>query len=135
MRQRLTPPRFLIELVIGVILLIAAGVGALIWRLSESPLALDRLTPIVEQALQDRFPGLSVAIGGGVSLAWDGSDHALTLVAHDLSIAASGGAPLLIPELSLSFDRARLLRGEILPRSIMVLGLRGEVTGCGAWLV
>jgi hypothetical protein len=82
MRQRLTPPRFLIELVIGVILLVAAGVGALIWRLSEAPLALDRLTPIVEQALQDRFPSLSVAIGGGVSLAWDGSDHALTLVAR-----------------------------------------------------
>lgn len=137
MRQRLTPPRFLIELVIGVILLIAAGVGALIWRLSEAPLALDRLTPIVEQALQDRFPSLSVAIGGGVSLAWDGSDHALTLVAHDLSIAASGGVPLLIPELSLSFDRARLLRGEMLPRSITVLGLRGEVArdSAGQWSV
>lgn len=135
MRQRLTPPRLLIELVIAAVLLIAAAVGALAWRLSEGPLELDRLTPFVEQALEERFSGLNPQIRGGVHLAWDGPDHALMLVARQLSIGPAGAAPLVLPQITLNFDRIRLLRGELTPKSVTLLRPRFEVErgADGAW--
>lgn len=135
MRQRLTPPRLLIELVIAAVLLIAAGAGALVWRVIDRPLELDRLTPFVEEALEERFPGLNPQIRGGVLLAWDGPDHALILVARQLSIGPSGAAPLVLPEITLTFDRVRLLLGDLTPKSITLLRPRFEITrdAKGAW--
>ncbi len=135
MRQRLTPPRLLIELVIGAVLLIAAGAGALVWRVIDSPLELDRLVPFVEQALQDQFPDLNPQIRGGVYLAWDGPDKALILVARQLSIGPSGATPLVLPEISLSFDQVRLLRGDMTPKVVTLLRPRFEVERAsdGSW--
>ncbi len=127
MRQRISPPILLIELVIGVVLLLAVAAGALAWRVTQSPLELDRLTPFVEQALENRFPGLNARIGGGVYLAWDAPDQALTLLASEVSIGPAGGAPLSVPELSLSFDRIRLLRGELSPKAITLVRPRFEI--------
>lgn len=135
MRQRLTPPRLLIEVVIAAVLLIAAAVGALVWRVIDGPLDLDRLTPFVEQALEERFPGLNPQIRGGVSLAWDGPDQALILVARQLSIGPSGAAPLVLPEITLTFDKVRLLLGDLTPKSITLLRPRFEVArdAKGGW--
>lgn len=135
MRQRLTPPRLLIELVIAAVLLIAVGAGALVWRVIDSPLELDQLTPFVEQALDERLPGLNPRIGGGVSVAWDGPDQALILIARQLSIGPSGKTPLVLPEITLTFDRVRLLRGELMPKSVTLLRPRFELERAsdGAW--
>ena len=61
--------RITLEVVLGLLAVVAIFVGVTVWRLSSGPVELPFLTPLLETALQDLEPGLSLEVGDTV-LAW-----------------------------------------------------------------
>lgn len=105
-------------LVVGLLVILPV----LLWRLSSGPIALDFLTPYIEEAL--------TAPEGGVSVRLDGTVLALAANQRTLEIRAlgvnaytvDGARPIAsIPEVALTLSGKALLNGEIAPNSVTLL--------------
>lgn len=105
---------------IGFSLLVLAALAA--WRLSRGPVALDVLTPYVEEALSLPDGSFRVEVERTM-LTWAGWDRALDLRAAGVNaISADKGVIAAVPEVSLSLSGAALLRGVVAPRTVEVIG-------------
>jgi len=105
--------------VVGVAVLLAALVGALAWRLGQGPIALDPLTPYVEQALSDPAEGIAVTVGDMV-LSWADDDAdgygRLDLRARHVRVANAEGATVAtVPELGVGVSVRQALQGRLVP--------------------
>lgn len=94
----------------------------LLWRLSTGPIALDFLTPYIQEAL--------TAPDGSVSVRLDGTALALGAGNRNLELRALGVSAYLgdaarpvasVPEIALSLSGKALLNGVIAPNSITLL--------------
>tara|TARA_R110000787_G_scaffold23762_3_gene67695 strand:- start:97966 stop:101424 length:3459 start_codon:yes stop_codon:yes gene_type:complete len=110
-------------------LLSGLGAGAAIialliaWQLYKGPVSLSFLTPYVEQALNSGHRSFKLAIDD-TTLTWAGWDRAIELrVKNVRAIGDSGEAVARIPELSVSLSGAALIRGQLAPKNIELLGL------------
>ncbi len=110
-------------------LLSGLGAGAAIitlliaWQLHKGPVSLSFLTPYVEQALNSGHRSFKLAIDD-TTLTWAGWDRAVELrVKNVRAFDDRGGAVARIPELSISLSGAALLRGQLAPKNIELLGL------------
>lgn len=94
--------------------------GLLAWRLASGPIALDFLTPFLEQALSR---GPYRATIGATVLRWHGFHHPLGLDASDVVIRDADGTTLAsIPALTMGLSAPALLRGEIAPTRFELAG-------------
>ncbi|MEQ8966385.1 MAG: AsmA-like C-terminal domain-containing protein [Azospirillaceae bacterium] len=112
--------RLLVEvlgiLVAGFVLLVAAGA----WRLHSGPLEIGFLTPILQDAM-NRPEGPRLDIGTTL-LRWQGFDRPLTLAATEVRIRdGEDGILARIPEMALSLDVAALVRGQLVPRRLVLV--------------
>ena len=112
------------EIALFVLVLAAAGVGALAWRLSTGPLELPWLIPRLEAAASAAVAPARITIGTA-SLAWEGFsggvdrplDIRLTNVA---AVDANGTRIAQVPGAATALSMSALLFGRIVPRAIEV---------------
>ena len=101
---------------VAAILILIAAAG--FWRLLSGPVELDRLVPLVEQALQHSGVGVAIA---GVSIGVDPDTHQLDLRARNVQLSLPNGEKLAnFPEMATSFSLAAMLKGRIEPTRLVV---------------
>ncbi len=109
------------EILVGILLVLALGVGGIAWRLSQGPWELPVLARALERAAA---PGLALSIGHA-ALAWEGFARGgvAPLDIRLADVAVSGpGAPhrLAVPRAQVSLSVAALLTGQVRVRSLTV---------------
>lgn len=121
----------LLKALLALVLMLAvagtAAVGALAWRLSQGPLAIDQLARILEGHFNSE--GQARISIGGAALAWEGFglgvDRPLDIRVTDLRLIDPAGAEVLtLPEGEVSLGLRALLLGRIEPRAIALTGVR-----------
>jgi hypothetical protein len=113
--------------------LLVTGFAA--WRLGTGPISIDSVTPYIETALGDSASGRRVSIGAS-SLIWDPTEHAIELRADRVSVFDNHDeAVMVVPEMTLRFHLAALVRGIVLPRAVTVIRPVVTVirTAAGGW--
>ena len=113
---------FLIEaaIVLGFVVIIAAG--ALVWRVSSSPLDLDFAKPTILEALRDEERGLEVN-ADKIFLHWPDVGGPLLLGLEGGRVYREAGAlSLAVDEVALGLNKARLLIGQISPEFLLFKG-------------
>lgn len=103
---------------LAVAAVLAAG-GALVWRLAQGPIALDPLSPYIEQALAGEDGRVTVSIGSLV-LSWtdetETGSSILDLRARQVRAASAEGTPIAaVPEMGIGLSLRELLLGRLAP--------------------
>lgn len=111
--------------IIGTLLVVTAiGVGILGWLLSQGPISLAFLTPLVERALSHSDESLVVDVDDTV-LTWAGWRRTLDVRIVGVHVMGPAGRLMAeVPEASISFSGRALLRGLIAPTAIDVTGFK-----------
>ena len=103
-------------------IIVVAALAA--WRLSSGPIALDFLTPYIEEALSAEDGSIAVELDQTV-LTWAGWDRNLDLRARGVRAVRSDGTVVAtVPELSVNLSLGALARGMVAPTSLDAIGLR-----------
>ncbi len=111
------------EILIGVMLLLALGVGGIAWRLSQGPWDSPVLAHALERAAA---PGLALSIGHA-ALAWEGFAQGgaapLDIRLADIDVAGPDGTRrLAVPLARVTLSVAALLTGRIRARVVEIDG-------------
>ncbi len=97
---------------LAVIALLAA------WRLSQGPVSLAFLTPVVEDVLNERHTAFRIRLDDTV-IAWEGWERTLGLhLVNARAVDAEGRVLARVPELSLSLSARAMARGLLAPAEI-----------------
>jgi len=105
-------------LTVGLVLLLVFG----FWRLSSGPIPLDFMTPYLENALKSEDGEFAIKLKT-TRLAWDSEDRALQIrLLGATAIGESGEVLAEVPELVATLAGQALLKGQLAPRSITVMG-------------
>jgi len=97
-------------------------VGLVSWRLARGPIALDFLTPYLEQALRPVDGSVTVTLQT-TELAWEWRRRRIDLHVHGVRVLAPSGETVAeLPMLGLRLSVRALLRGIVAPREIEVFG-------------
>lgn len=109
--------RTLGALVVGLLILLPLFV----WRLSSGPIALDFLTPYIEEALTAKDGGLSVRLDTTV-LALGQHDRMVEIRAVNVRayVGASDQPIATVPEVALTLNGRALLNGVLAPNSVVL---------------
>lgn len=103
----------------------AAAIGGLGWRLSHGPMAVPFLTETVRKAIAVKLPpGYQVSLGG-VSI--DYRNKGLTALLDGLTVGDESGPLASAPRIAVGLDTLSLLTGSVSPRSIVVEGAAATV--------
>lgn len=110
--------QFIGVIVVGLLVLLPV----LLWRLSGGPIALDFMTPYIQEALADPDGRLSVRLeGSALALA----DNRRTLELRAMGVAVYMGQSArpvaMVPEMALSLSGKALLNGELAPNAVTLL--------------
>lgn len=109
----------------GIVVLAFAAVAAVAlgaWRLSDGPVSVGFLRPLLDQAVEDMLPGYQVELDD-VQVAWAGWERGLDIRALGLRIdGPRGGKVAEFAEAWISLSGDALLRGRIAPARIRVAG-------------
>ncbi len=99
-------------------MILLAGFG--LWRLTQGPVDLARLTPWVQEALNRSAGELHVAVAG-VRFGIDRDTHQLDLQLDGVRVSRRDGEPVVrLPAVSASFSLRSLLRGRLAPTRLVV---------------
>lgn len=105
----------------------SVAIGALAWRLSQGPLAIDQLARLLEGHFNAE--GRARIAIGGAALAWEGFgrgvDRPLDVRLSEVRLFDGAGAEVVsLPAGEVSLGLRSLLLGRIEPRAIALTGLR-----------
>ena len=104
---------------VGVASVLLAGAA---WRLAQGPVTLDSMTPYIEAALNAEETGYRFEIGSA-QLAWGDWQRAFDLRILDVMVLHDDGSPAFgAGEVLLEMALPPLMRGELRPRAITVIG-------------
>lgn len=111
--------RNLFQLLGGIVVGLLIVLSVLVWRLSSGPIALDFLTPYIEEALTAKDGGLSVRLDTTV-LAMGKGSRMVEIRALDVqAYAGNGEQPIAtVPEVALTLNGRALLNGVLAPNSV-----------------
>jgi hypothetical protein len=114
--------RHLFQLIGAIAAVLLIAVPLFVWRLSEGPIALEFLTPYIQDALSAKDGSVSVRLDTTVLAA--GGDRVLEIHAYNVRAYGAGSdQPLAqVPDMALSLSGRALLMGEISPNSIRLYG-------------
>jgi hypothetical protein len=116
--------RTALDIVGTLVVLTLIGIGIFGWLLSQGPISLSFLTPLVERALSRDDDTLDVDIDDTV-LAWAGWRRTVDIRVRGIHVLGPSGRLMLeVPEASVSFSARALLRGMVAPTAIDVTGVR-----------
>ena len=100
----------------ALILIFAAG----LWRMTQGPINLDKLTPVVQQALDRSGDGLRIAISGS-RFGIDRGSQTLNLRLEGVRLSRADGEPVAtLPVVSANFSLSALLRGRMAPTRLII---------------
>jgi hypothetical protein len=110
------------------VMLGAVGIAALSWRLSRGPLDLPWLTRRLEAMANADDRSVHLLIGSA-ALSWEGfsrgRDHPLDIALSDVQAFSPTGEPVArIPRAAISLSVAAMFRGQAVPRSVEIEGMR-----------
>lgn len=110
--------RTLGALVVGLLIVLPL----IAWRLSSGPIALDFLTPYIEEALTAKDGGVSVRLDTTV-LALGQEDRMVEIRAVNVkAFAGSSDQPIAtVPEMALTLNARALLNGVLAPNSVRLM--------------
>ncbi len=116
--------KILLEVVIGFLAALALVAGMALWRLSTGPVALDFLTPYLEDVFRQTRSGIRVDVGETV-LSWEGWSRTVDLRARDVTVQDAEGATVAVfPDVSVNLSLRALLKGTVAPTVIEIIGAR-----------
>ncbi|MBL8671391.1 MAG: hypothetical protein JNK11_12120 [Alphaproteobacteria bacterium] len=101
--------------------------GLVVWRLSDGPLSIAFLAPIVEDALGAAGEGGMRFAVADTSAVWNKPTKRLELHARDVQMIAGGRQLAVIPDMVVGFSRRALLRGEIAVSRVEAVGLAVDI--------
>jgi hypothetical protein len=111
--------RSLFQLLGAVLIALLLAVPLAAWRLGQGPIALDFLTPYIEDALTARDGSLAVRLDATVLQRGDDERMVEIHVRNARAYPAGTGIPVLtVPDMALSLSGRALLRGVIAPNSV-----------------
>ncbi|MCX7379927.1 MAG: DUF3971 domain-containing protein [Alphaproteobacteria bacterium] len=119
------------SLLLALLVVALAGIGAFGWLLSQGPVEVPWLVRRLEAAVNvEGGPRWSI---GRVALAWEGfggaADRPIDLRIADVTVTGADGAPLgRIPSAHVSLAMTELLRGHVVPSAIELEGARLRAT-------
>ncbi len=114
--------KILLKAAIVVLVIISAVATAVVLRLSNGPISLAFLSPVVRQALSFGDAGYRAEFDDTV-LTWGGWDRTLDVRALGVRVIdASGTMVGAVPELSVELSARALLRGMIAPTALEFFG-------------
>jgi hypothetical protein len=115
--------KLFLEILVSLVVITGVGVGILAWRLSEGPISLSFLTPVVESTINART-ATKIDIDDTI-LAWRGVRRTLDIRAVGVTIHGPDGRRLAqLPEVAVSLSARALLNGMIAPTRLDVVGAR-----------
>lgn len=116
--------RTAIDILGALLVFTAIAVGILGWLLSQGPISLAFLTPLVERAFSRGDDSLIVDVDDTV-LAWAGWRRTLDVRVIGVHVIGPGGRLMLeVPEAAVSFSGRALLRGMVAPTAVDVSGFK-----------
>ena len=125
-RRRRWPMRVLLALVV-VAVLGGAGFGALWWRLSSGPMALDLATPWLTAAIENRIGGGHRVVVGGTVVERD-EEGRPALRMTDIAVRDSAGTVVAnAPKAEIGLSAGALLTGSLQAERISLIGAEMSV--------
>lgn len=122
MRHRLS--KIIVLAVLSVTALLVIVGSAFFWRLSQGPVSLDFMTQRIETEINKSLSGMSVTMSGAV-LELDPKTYIPHFYLRDMVLFDEGGNLIAKSKrAAISFDRAALFRGALVPQSLEFLGSR-----------
>lgn len=114
----------LLTFVIGLALVLAVGAYL---RLIQGPISLDASLPALQEMASERLPGVKIAIGSAsITLSETRGGAALSIA--DVRLLNEAGVVFArVPKAEGVFNIAGLMRGEILPRDVVLTGVSARV--------
>lgn len=110
--------KILLKVAIVVVVIVSAVAAAVVWRLSNGPISLAFLSPVVRQALSFGEAGYRAEFDDTV-LTWGGWDRTLDVRAVGVRVIDESGTMVgAVPELSVELSARALLRGMIAPTAL-----------------
>lgn len=110
------------------VLLLTLGLGYGAWVIASESLSSERLTPLIEIAVQRLIPDSKAQIGES-TIAWDKEKHTITVTCRDVKYMNAAGAVVAIyPTIGLEASVWGVLSGRLLPRKM-------ESDGAAFWFV
>lgn len=118
--------RICIEVLAGLLAGLAILTGIAVWRLSAGPVAVDFLTPYLEDAFNEAEEGASVNIGKTV-VTWEGWTRNIDLRANQIRISdESGGTLAVLPDVAVTLSFKALAQGTVAPTLVEII--RPDIT-------
>lgn len=108
-----------VELAAALVAGVAILGGFVIWRLSQGPLELTFLTPIIQDALDRPESPVGVHVGSA-QVIWENWDRAVEVRALDVVVRAraDGAVVLTLPEVAIGLTLAGIDSGVVAPTSV-----------------
>ncbi|PHQ69059.1 MAG: hypothetical protein COB93_08995, partial [Sneathiella sp.] len=111
----------------GSFVLLFVGLLAVVAGLARGPVSLGFIAPYVEQTFESQYPDINLDFTD-LELEWSARDKNLAVVVNDLVISKVGHRVASIPDVSVIFSGAALLRGQIAPSELEFTGLKMRLT-------
>ncbi|MBL8697682.1 MAG: AsmA-like C-terminal domain-containing protein [Alphaproteobacteria bacterium] len=114
--------RHLLEALAVLVFVLVAIAGLAAWRLSQGPVSVAFLGPVLDSAIEKALPGHAVEFADTI-VAWGGVDHGFDIRVRDLRIIGPQGRRLAsVAEATIGLAAWPLLRGRVEPARIVVTG-------------
>lgn len=111
----------------GAVVLVFIVALALVAGLSRGPMSLSFIEPYVVQILEAQYPDVDFSFRK-LELEWNGRDKDLMVAIDHLEIAEEKRRVVSIPDVTMVFSGAALLRGRIAPAELEFTGLKIRLT-------
>lgn len=111
----------------GAVVLVFLVALALVAGLSRGPMSLSFIEPYVVQILEAQYPEVDFSFRK-LELEWNGRDKNLMVAIDNLEIAEEKRRVVSIPDVTMVFSGAALLRGRIAPAELEFTGLKIRLT-------
>ncbi len=114
--------RHLLEGLAVLALVLVAGIALAAWRLSQGPVSVGFLSPLLDKAIEDAVPGYAIDFADTV-LVWAGWDQGFDVRVRDLAVFGPRGAKVAeFNEATVRLSGSALVRGRVEPSHILVSG-------------
>jgi hypothetical protein len=111
--------KVLVEILGAGLAALAILAGLFVWRIAQGPLRADFLTPAIERALAAADIRTDI---GGTEITWGGFSEPFELRARSVRVYDRSDAPVAsVPEMGISLDLRRALRGEFAPTRLVLI--------------
>ncbi|MCC9625485.1 AsmA-like C-terminal domain-containing protein [Thalassospira sp. MA62] len=124
MRHVKTFAGWLVLILSALILFVGVFAGVTIWRLSQEPISLHRLTPFIVDRLNQSMGNNRLSVGDFV-LRWHGWEEKFDVLLRDVAVFGPDNDEILhVPEADVVFSSKALFEGVLALRELNLIGPR-----------